>query len=317
MSNSNLDYDLITFGKYKDKKLNDVLRDRPYCKWLLTQDFFKNNYEYLYNRVLKYNPLDFFLKSYTNTTSDLFIDTYQYFNLYPLEELKIELNEEEKECYKFYLDTISDLRSRIVSRTIRNEENVYDIKAPVKWLQNFETETNISRETFKTFITSYELPNITTVIEEIKKQGNLIYKGAKSYKIAKENSVLQELYWEKILKEKYKEHLGTQFKYEKCIFDFINIKTNTIFEVKLALKDFSETQYKKYITALKCYRIIYLIDYDCVINIQKGVIYTTNKDKYTLYQYQISHMKSPSKFDKIIKDFTVIEISDLLDLFGT
>jgi hypothetical protein len=84
-------------------------------------------------------------------------------------------------------------------------------------------------EDFKEFIYAYELPNITTIIEEIKKYGGLEYKGSQSYKIAKKRSSDQEMFWEDILKVKYKDHLGTQFKYEDCIFDFIHIPSNKIF----------------------------------------------------------------------------------------
>ena len=61
------------------------------------------------------------------------------------------------------------------------------------------------------------------VKEDIKKEGGIEYKGAKSFLIAKKNSQNQENFWEQILKEKYGEDIGTQFKYENCIFDFINI----------------------------------------------------------------------------------------------
>ena len=54
-----------------------------------------------------------------------------------------------------------------------------------------------------------------------------------------------------MLKDKYNEKISMQFKYEKCIFDMININTKTIFECKLGLKDFDDTQYIKYKKALK------------------------------------------------------------------
>ena len=114
------------------------------------------------------------------------------------------------------------------------------------------------------------------------------------------------------MKEKYGEHLGAQFKYENCIFDFINISTNTIFECKLGLKDFNEEQYKKYVLALNKYRIIYIIGYDCVINIEKSIIYTTDMLKYILYQQG----ECKSKFDKIIKEYKIVKVEDLSTLFG-
>ncbi len=56
-----LDQDSITFGKYKGLKLSAVLRDRSYCDWLLEQEWFQTNYEYLYNRVQEYDPKTYFL----------------------------------------------------------------------------------------------------------------------------------------------------------------------------------------------------------------------------------------------------------------
>ena len=51
----------ITFGKYKDLTLTELLKDREYCGWLLKQDWFERQYEYLYNRVKMYVPIDFFV----------------------------------------------------------------------------------------------------------------------------------------------------------------------------------------------------------------------------------------------------------------
>ena len=46
-----LNIDTITFGKYKNKNLKVMLKDRKYCKWFLEQPELKNKYEYLYNKV--------------------------------------------------------------------------------------------------------------------------------------------------------------------------------------------------------------------------------------------------------------------------
>ena len=51
----------ITFGKYKGTTLSRVLRDQDYCKWLLEQEWFQSNYEFLYNRVKEYKPESYFL----------------------------------------------------------------------------------------------------------------------------------------------------------------------------------------------------------------------------------------------------------------
>jgi hypothetical protein len=314
----------ITVGKYKGKYLKDLLRDRNYCQWLLQQDWFKESYEFLYNKVKDFDPKIYFHKEIKNDEMEIenddetFIKDYKYFNLIPLDELQIELSENEKICYKFYLKTIDELKNKIevrmTKKIVDDSVNIYDITAPSKWLQVFEKETLISREDFKEFINAYELPNITTIIEEIKKYGGLEYKGSQSYKIAKKRSSDQEMFWEDILKVKYKDELGTQFKYEDCIFDFIHIPSNKIFECKLNLKDFNEKQFNKYQVTLDKYNIIFLIGRDCVIDIDMETIYTTNIKEYLLYQCNIPLLANPSKFDDIIFEFDVHEIEDIKEV---
>jgi len=307
-----LSTETITFGKYKNGTLNQVLKDRSYCDWLLKQDWFITSYEYLYNRVKTYNPLDYFIyPDIEETTADkTFLQTYKYFRLVPVNELKLpigDLTDEEKICYSFYIKTVEDLKNKIISNPI---ENKYNIKAPVKWLQNFEKNTQLNRNVFKTFIDSYNLPNITYIVEDIKKEGGIQYKGAQSFQIAKKLSLEQEHFWEQLLKNKYGESLGTQFQYENCIFDFINISTNTIFESKLGIKDWNEKQHAKYILTLDKYTIIYLIGYDCIINMKHKHIYTTNPSKYNTYLSHIT-LKKQTLFDKIIENFQIISITDL------
>ena len=183
------------------------------------------------------------------------------------------------------------------------------VEVVVKWLQRFEKDNSLNRSVFKEFINSFELPNIPYLIERIKKEGGIEYKGAQSFNIAKKRSLEQEAYWEKILKEKYGEDLGTQFKYEKCIFDFLNISTNTIFECKLSLKDFNTDQHNKYLLTLGKYRIIYLIGYDCVINIKQKVILTSDVDKYMT-------TNKLTEFDELIKEFDIVEVENLSTIFG-
>ena len=195
----------------------------------------------------------------------------------------------------------TDLKNKIISNP---NENKYNIKAPVKWLQNFEKSTELNRNIFKTFIDSYDLPNITYIVEDIKKEGGIEYKGAQSFKIAKKLSLEQESFWEQLLKNKYGESLGTQFQYENCIFDFINISTNTIFECKLGIKDWNEKQHTKYILTMDKYTIIYLIGYDCIINMKNKHIYTLDTTKYNI-------TKKQTLFDKLIENFQIISITQL------
>jgi hypothetical protein len=279
-----LDINTITFGKYKDKKIETILKDRKYSKWLLEQDWFQKNYEYLYNRVKNYDPKKYFINDIKQTENINFLESYIYFNLKSLEKIDLSLNENEKNCYNYYLILINDLKNKIIERIENSMENPFDIKAPTKWLQNFEKDTGLKRDDFKEFINSYELPNITYIIEDIKKQGGLEYKGAKSFLIAKDNSKKQEKFWEDILKKKYGDDIATQFKYENCFFDFINISENIIYECKIGLKDFNQEQYNKYLLALNKYKIIYLIADDCIINMDSKIIYTTDEIKYLIYQ---------------------------------
>jgi hypothetical protein len=315
MSTEKLTCESITFGKYKGSTLSTVLRDRKYCAWLVEQDWLKENYEYIYNRIREYNPKTFFINLEKEDNGD-FIDSYVYFNLTPLENLTVDLNSSDRICYEYYLRMIDEIRSKIYERLENEEENPYDIKAPTSWLKRFEKECGMPRTEFKEFIDANELPNIPYIIERIKKEGGLEYKGAQSYRIAKSRSETQEKWWENILKTKYGENVSTQFKYENCIFDMIVIKTNTIFECKLGLKDFDESQHRKYKTVLNRYRIIYLISKDCVVHIEKKVLYTSNPDKYKLYLTKIPFMKEPTYLDLIITDFTIVEVNDMSTLFG-
>lgn len=307
---SELTSETITFGKYKDQTLKEVLKDRKYSEWLLKQEWFQTNYEYLFNRIQEYDPKSYFLKPYKGESED-FLECYQYFNLYGVDEVNLELTEEEKVCYSYYLEMIDELKHRINMRLIESKDNIYDIKAPVKWLQNFECITGIRRNIFKEFMSSYDLPNIPYIIEDIKKQGGIVYKGAQSFNIAKKRSLEQEAYWEEILKDRYGEDLGTQFKYENCIFDFINISTNTIYECKLSLKDFNEEQHRKYLLTLNKYRIIYLIDRDCIIVMEKRIIYTTDEIKYRLELCSEKVRVQLGVFYDLIKDFEIEMVEDI------
>lgn len=316
-------YNLITFGKFENRYLKDMLRDRKYCMWLKDQDWFKTSYEYLYNSIVKYNPQEFFFKFHVNEENTeeedgkdkpfSFMDDYKYFNLLQPTELNgITLDDKELKCYIFYLDMIDNLKKRVEIRKLSGECNPYDIKAPVKWLQTFESETKIPRDDFKEFLYAYELPNLTTIVEDIRKEGGLEYNGGKSYTIGKKRSTDQEDFWGVKLKQKFGEEVSKQFKYQNCIFDFIHIPANTIYECKLGLKDFNEEQFVKYETIMNRYNIVYLIGYDCVINMDLETIYTTDLMKYVLYQCNIPAMKLISKLDEIIFDYDIAEIDDLV-----
>ena len=307
-----LTQDSITFGKYKNQTLAHILKDRDYCAWLVEQDWFRKNYEYLYNKVNSYDPKDYFLETKL-TQGTTFMENYTYFNLVPLDKIQLPLTYSEKICYTYYLQILSDIRNSIYEKFENEEDNPFDIKTPQNWLQKFEKSQGIPRIEFKNFISSYELPNITTIIEEVKKEGGIEYKGAKSFIIAKEKSLEQEKWWENILKNKMGEDIGSQFKYKNCIFDFVNIKENIIYECKLGLKDFLDSQHKKYQLSLDKYTIIYLIGKDCIIHMKNKTIKTTNKPYYLEYIMNIPKLKKPSYLDMLLPEFELIEINKIED----
>ena len=212
----NLSNDTITFGKYKNGTLQKILRDRSYCAWLLKQEWFQNNYEYLHNKVKEYDPLPYFLLEVT-TDSGLPIDEltfeekYKFFNLRSVDDIQlphfVKLSESDKKCYEYYLKMVEELKDKIFDRIDNGDDNPYDIKAPCKWLQRFEKDNELKRSVFKEFIDAHGLPNIPYLVERIKKEGGIEYKGAQSFNIAKRRSLKQESYWEKLLKDKYGEEL--------------------------------------------------------------------------------------------------------------
>lgn len=313
--------DVFTFGKYKDLGLETVLRDRKYCNWLVQQDWFEKQYEYLYNRVLKHCPRKNFImckhleiKDNIGMNVEEFIEKYEYFHMTPLEELKLDLTKDEKNCYSYYLSMIDSLKNSIIQRKENGDPNPYNIKAPKAWLKKLEKIYDIPRSKFKDFLSANELPNLPYIIQDIKEIGGIEYKGAKSFLIAKKRSEKQELFWEEKLKEKYGEDIGTQFKFRNCIFDMINISTRTLYECKLGLKDFNEDQHRKYMAILRSqYKIVYLIGTDCVIDMENRTVYTTDVGKYYAYILSIPMSKNPSKFDLLIQEYKVVDVPDVVE----
>lgn len=301
----------ITFGKYNGLSLNKMIRDRKYCEWLLQpeQKWFKEKYEFLFNRIKDYNPQKTFLKHKTLqvglvSSANEFCELYEYFNLIPIEKISPDNLQLETDsiCYKYYFNILTSIKSQLLQNIENQIDNPYDIKTPSKWLIKFEQETSLQRDVFKEFIDAYELLNITSIIERIKKEGGLQFNGAKSFIIAKERSVKQEKWWEEKLKQKYSQDIGVQFKYEKCIFDFIHINSNTLYECKLSFKDFSNKQYQKYLHTLEKYKIVYLIGYDTIVSFENKKIYTTS---FPLI------FDSNTEFMKFITTFDIINVNNL------
>ena len=94
-----LTQDLITYGKYKNKTINSLLKDRKYCLWLGKQEWLKKDYEYIYNKINEYKPLDFFIKKYEKQGN--FINDYTFFNLINPKDIKLPLNNTELLSYQF------------------------------------------------------------------------------------------------------------------------------------------------------------------------------------------------------------------------
>jgi len=303
----------ITFGKYQGKTLEHVLKDRNYCKWLKDQEWFREQYEYLYNRICEYVPRKYFIKDLEKHGS--FLTDYEFFNLKPLEKIELPLSPSEKYSYEFYLKMIGELKSRIYTRMENEDDNPYNIKAPVNWLKKFESDYGIPRSEFKEFLDSYDLINIPYIVKRIKEEGGISYKGADSFLIAKAKSVDQEKWWEEVLKRRYGESLTVQHVYKKCIFDFLNIDTCTIFECKLGLKDFCEEQHRKYKIALEKYRIIYLISKNCVIDMEQQKVFTSDPKEYEEY---LATVKNPSYLDDLIRanNFAIVRVEEIETLFG-
>jgi len=271
----------ITFGKYKGLDLPRLLRDRNYCRWLVQEGWFQEKYEFLYNRVKEYDPKRRFIRTpilqVKQSTSALdFCERYEYFNLVEPSLVTRDLCTENDEiCYKFYFSIIMALKDQILKNINASHPQPLDVTTPSKWLQKFEKETDLSRDVFKEFIEAHDLLNITSVIERIKKEAGIEYNGAKSFIIAKKNSKAQEAFWEAQLKQKYNEDIGVQFKFENCIFDFIHINSNTIFECKLSPKDFDQKQFNKYSRTLDRFAMVYLIGYETIIRFDTKFVYST------------------------------------------
>lgn len=303
----------ITFGKYKGLELENMLKDRKYCEWFVSQPELVSKYEYISNSIkafLSDNPFNISKQNFEPGISpEIFIKNYCFFHLPKTNELKINLSNDDKKCYLFYKNVLRQLRKQIENTIVEP----YNIKTPRSWLQNFEKETGLSRDILKEFLSIHNLPNITTVIEEIKRLGGIEYKGAQSFKIAKSNSEAQEKFWETILKKYYGDEITVQHKFENCFFDFLNSKKQTLYECKLGLKDFNSEQYNKYVLALNnSFDMIYLIGNDCIVCLKNKKIYTTEPTKYTLY---FITTKNKTKLDAIIEKFEIVNLEKIEKFF--
>jgi len=309
-----LTQDTITFGKYKGHCLQDVLRDRDYCKWLVEQPWLQEQYEFIYNSIKDYNPTKYFFLPCPEEGD--FLDTYQYFHLQQ-DMSCLPLTDPEKTCYGYYLEMIDGFKTQILVKRDNGSLNPYDIKAPTGWLKKFEEKHAIPRTDFKEFIDAYDLPNLPYIIERVKKEGGLVYLGAQSFKIAKQRSLDQEGFWETILKDVYGEDISFQFKFNNSIFDAIHIPSGTIFEMKLGIKQLNAKQLVKYKKALEAYKIIYLVARDCIIDIDRKIIFTTDLDEYRVHMFEVTQKRTQTEFDLLLLDFDIKEVDDLKSLFGT
>jgi hypothetical protein len=313
-----LSQDIITFGKFNGKHINEMIRDRGYIKWITTQPWLPERYPYIYKYITEYKPFEHLCQSDEDKTVTDFVHTYKIFNLKKPEDVTIfDTHGKDTDiiCYRYYLSIVEILRGKIIERLEKSMENPYDIKFSECWLVNFTNETNLQKYVFSEFIKAYELLPVTTIIKNIKYQGGIQYSRDIGFKIAKERSIEQENWWKNVLIGFYHEKdINTQYKYKNCIFDFIHIQKNIIFECKLGLKDFNNSQYVKYTLILNKYKIIYLISNDCLINIEQNILVTTNVDKYQLYIEKIKKAKHCSYLDLMLFDFILIEADTAIEM---
>ena len=78
---------------------------------------------------------------------------------------------------------------------------------------------------------------------------------------------------------------------------------------KLNIKDFNDNQYNKYLLILGNFRILYLIDRDCVVDIEKKSLYVLDDIKYAYYRSQIPLLKNMNKFEEMIMDFEIVKVN--------
>jgi len=313
MEKENDPFSTITFGKYKNQPISNLLKDRKYCKWLLEEEWFRRQYGFLCEILEKYRPLENFLDSLAGIPSEnsqsphTFLSSYRFFNLLPPSKVRISLSQEELACYTFYLETISSIKNKIETKLKKGDPNPFNIKAPSAWLKKFEERFCIPRESLKTFLSENELPSIAKIFEDVKKEGGLEYKGAKAFLIAKERSLSQEAFWEKVLKSRYPGSIAVQYKHEDRFYDFLNVKNKVLYECKLGLKDYDPEQHDRYIRATG-FKIIYLISKDCIIDTEKKVVYRLNSEKQNEVESK-AKKKTQLKVGK-----KLVEIDSLLDL---
>ena len=312
--NDDIEENTIQFGLYKNKPISLLLKDRQYCRWLLTQEFFKSC-QYQYKIVSDYDPLKFFIDDSLSINECL--KSYKFFKLIHPNSLSIKLTNNETKCYEYYYYIINNIKTKSIQNFENKEDQIFDkVKTPTKYLKIFEEKYKINKKNFLEFIVSHDLPNVTKVIEEIKLLDNILYNGNKSFIIAKQKSVEQEDHWFKLLNAKYNDKISSQYKFNRCVFDFINITSNTIYECKLNMKDFKEDQFDKYNSILKDFDIVYLFNTDCIVVMKDKKIYTTCLEKYLFYQMNIPLSKKISNFDNLIKDYEIIEMKheDMIEI---
>ena len=61
-----------------------MLKDRNYCSWLIEQDWFLKNYEYLHNRLKEYCPKKLFVPEIKIDSSRLLFANLKDLCIFPL-----------------------------------------------------------------------------------------------------------------------------------------------------------------------------------------------------------------------------------------
>jgi len=323
MKENEISLDVVPCGKYKGQLVEQMLRDRPYCRWFLSVADFEARYPHIYSAVRDFRPLEFFIDPARRSEGD-FLTTFAYFNLVPPASMSVPLSETEQKCYTYYFTFIQEIKQTIKERLDAGHAPItaFNIAAPKQWLKNFEAQTGLDREQLKEFLGAYELPNATSIITEVKAQAGVEYKGGQTFKIARANSKAQELFWQEILTEKFGNDICCQFNFQKvyedvaletCIFDFINIRQKRVYECKLGLKDFNKRQYEKYVSSLgSSFKFFFLIDRDCVFDVSSARIYVIDKNKFDQYiQAMLRRKAKLNELEKLACESVVVQVNDI------
>lgn len=161
---------IVSFGKYKGKSINELMKDNDYKNWLIKQSFFKNQYPDLYNAVINYKkPINLLEECEKNLCYDILEKIGEYFKL-------PENNKNYENC-----------KSRILNPEISpftwvwNNFNDYDLNHDDRYIPELTKEKN----------------QIINVFNHRKKLYNVLVNDYKDNKFLKNNNFYEyDKYWD-------------------------------------------------------------------------------------------------------------------------